>query len=85
MQQLHRLFTTDLGGIEITQPAATEMACPEPEGVMEQEAAYLAALPTAVRYQISGPSLELQTAEGTLVATFTRTSEPKAACRAIRP
>ena len=69
-------FTTDRGGIEITQPAATEMACPEPEGVMEQEAAYLAALPTAVRYQISGRSLELLTAEGTLVATFARTPEP---------
>ena len=43
---------------------------------MEQEAAYLAALPTAVRYQISGRSLELLTAEGTLVATFARTPEP---------
>ena len=69
-------FTTDGGGIEITQPAATEKLCPEPEGVMEQEAAYLAALPTAVRYQISGRSLELLTAEGTLVATFVRTPEP---------
>jgi heat shock protein HslJ len=65
-------YTTDRGAIEIAQPAATEMACSEPAGVMEPEAAYLAALPNAVRYRISGRSLELLTAEGTLVVTYAR-------------
>jgi heat shock protein HslJ len=65
-------YETSLGGIEIALPAATQKACAEPEGVMEQEAAYLAALPTAVRYQVAGQKLELLSAEGTLVATFTR-------------
>ena len=69
-------FTTDRGAIEIAQPAATEMACPEPEGVMEQETAYLAALPKAVRYEVDGRSLQLLTAEGTIVANFSHTPEP---------
>ena len=37
-----------------SEPAATEKFCAEPAGVMEQEAAYLAALPTAARYQVDG-------------------------------
>jgi heat shock protein HslJ len=65
-------YTTDVGEIEITAPASTMKACVEPEGVMEQEAAYLLALPTAVRYRVAGRSLELLTAEGTLVASYSR-------------
>ena len=41
-------FTLGRGSIVIEPPASTEIACDTPEGVMEQEAAYLAALPTAV-------------------------------------
>ena len=69
-------YTTDRGAIEIGQPAATRKLCPEPEGIMEQEAAYLAALPKAVRYRISGRVLELLTAEGTSVVTYARTPQP---------
>jgi META domain len=43
---------------------------------MEQEAAYLAALPAAVRYRVEGHSLELLTAEGTAVVSYTRVPEP---------
>jgi hypothetical protein len=46
------------------------MFCGEPEGVMDQEAQYLAALPTAARYSVSGPRLELRTADGALAASF---------------
>ena len=38
-------------------------------------AGFLAALPTAVRYEVAGPSLDLLTAEGTFVVTFTRARE----------
>ena len=69
-------YTTNRGGIEIDPPAATKKACAEPEGIMDQEAAFLAALPAAVRYEVAGPSLDLLTAEGTFVATFTRAREP---------
>ncbi len=39
---------------------------------MEQEAAYLAVLPTAVRYRVDGGSLALLSADGTYVASYTR-------------
>ena len=44
--------TTD-GGFALGPFASTTMACPEPEGVMEQEAAYLAALAGATGFQWS--------------------------------
>jgi heat shock protein HslJ len=63
-------FTTDQGEIEIDAPATTRKTCPEPEGVMEQEAAYLAVLPTATHYRVDGRSLALLSADGTYVASF---------------
>lgn len=69
-------FTTDEGEIEIEPPASTEIACESPDGVMEQEAAYLAALPTAVRYRVDGGSLALLAADGTYVASYTRAARP---------
>jgi heat shock protein HslJ len=45
--------------------AATEMACVAPEGVMEQEQRYLAALPSVTGYRIVGNLLWLQTEDGT--------------------
>ena len=50
------------------------MMCPEPEGVMEQEAAYLAALPTATNYRVDGRSLALLSADGTYVVSFVATT-----------
>jgi heat shock protein HslJ len=65
-------YATDGGRIEIAKPATTKKTCPEPAGIMEQEAAYLAALPLAASYRVAGRSLELLGAEGTLVASFAR-------------
>jgi len=42
----------------------TEMACLNPEGIMEQESAIMALLSKAVSYQIEGGKLRLQTAGG---------------------
>jgi heat shock protein HslJ len=64
------------GALTITPPASTRMFCASPPGVMEQEAAYLAALPTAVRYRIEGERLALETADGARVATYTARSAP---------
>ena len=61
-------FTLERGSIEIEPPASTEIACAEPEGVMDQEASYLAALPTAVGYRLDGGRLALLSADGTLVS-----------------
>jgi heat shock protein HslJ len=65
-------YTTDGSSIEIDEPSSTRMACAEPEGVMDQEAAYLAALPTAASFRLQGDRLELLSAEGTAVVTYVR-------------
>ena len=57
--------------LRIGPVAATRMACAEPPGVMEQEAAYLAALPTAQSYRFEGPDLVLEPADGARVARYT--------------
>jgi heat shock protein HslJ len=49
---------------------STLMACLEPEGIMQQEQAYLAALASAATYRIEGNKLELIDADGTRVAQF---------------
>ena len=69
-------YTIDQGGIEIAPTASTKKACAAPEGVMEQEAAYLAALPTAVSYRVEGGSLSLLGADGTYVASYARAANP---------
>ena len=65
-------YTADGDAMEIDPPSSTKMACPEPGGVMDQEAAYLAALPTAVGFRVNGGMLELLSTEGTAVVTYTR-------------
>jgi heat shock protein HslJ len=58
------------GAISISPAAATRVFCAEPEGVMDQEAAYLAALETAARYRIEGDQLRLERGDGARVATY---------------
>jgi heat shock protein HslJ len=58
--------------ITIGPLASTMMACSDPEGVMEQEAQYLAALQSAATYQIEGSVLQLRTKDDALAATFNR-------------
>jgi len=52
--------------IKIGPLASTRMFCADPEGVMDQEALYLAALETADTYQVEGTQLELRTKDGAL-------------------
>jgi heat shock protein HslJ len=63
-------YTTDGSKLSIGPVATTRMYCAEPQGVMDQEAQYLAALGTAASYSISGSKLELRTADGALAAAF---------------
>ncbi len=58
------------GILEISPPASTRKFCETPEGVMEQEASYLAALPKTARFQLGEHGLELLRADGTFVATY---------------
>ncbi len=50
--------------ITIGLPGGTQMICESPEGVMEQEAAFLAALQSAASFTINGSRLEMRTAGG---------------------
>lgn len=61
-------YTVEDAMIAIQPAASTRKLCPEP--IMEQEYAYLAALPTAATFAIQGDQLELRTADGALVAAY---------------
>lgn len=65
-------YKVDGEDIKIGPLASTMMACAEPEGVMEQETQYLAALQLAESYQVEGGVLELRRTDQTLVAIFNR-------------
>lgn len=65
-------YTAERGTIEIGEPAVTRKACVKPPGVMEQEQAYLDALPRATGYRVEGATLSLLTPEGTYVAIYQR-------------
>ncbi len=58
------------GAISISPAASTRMFCAEPEGTMEQEAQYLAALEMASTYRIEGDRLQLRDANGSLIADY---------------
>ena len=65
-------FTTTDGTIKLGPLATTQMACAEPEGVMDQESRLVAALETAATYHVEGPTLEMRTADDALAVHFTR-------------
>lgn len=63
-------YETDGDKITIRVAEVTEMDCLEPDGVMEQEQLYLAALRMAETYKIEGVRLKMRALEGSLVADF---------------
>jgi len=63
-------YEVDGDNISIGPAAATRMFCPEPDGIMEHEVQYLAALETASTYLIEVDKMEMRTAEGALADTF---------------
>jgi heat shock protein HslJ len=60
--------------LAITNVGATRKMCAEPEGVMEQEALFLAALSLAAKARVDGARLELRTVSGALVVTAMRSA-----------
>lgn len=67
-------YATDAaaGTITIDQIGLTDMACEGPEGIMEQEQAFLTALPTAATYRVQGNTLELRTADDQIAVLANR-------------
>jgi heat shock protein HslJ len=63
-------YTVAGNDIMIARPLCGEIACETPEGIMEQEAAYLAALERARLYRIEGSRLMLQTNDLGLLASY---------------
>ncbi len=62
-------YTVDGANLTISQAGSTMMACTD-EGVMEQEAAFLAALQAAATFTNDGETLQIANAEGATVLTF---------------
>ena len=69
-------YETDSDQITIGLPGVTRKFCSEPEGIMEQEQAYLTALQTAATYDIQGTDMDMRTADGARVAFFKRRPSP---------
>jgi uncharacterized lipoprotein YbaY/heat shock protein HslJ len=63
-------YETDGENISMGPFGTTRKACREPEGIMQQEAEYLAALETAATYSVDGMTMNMRTAEGSTVANF---------------
>jgi len=64
-------YAVEDDAISFGPAATTRKACAEPEGIMTQENAYLAAIESATAYQIVGDGLSLTNADGVRVAAFT--------------
>jgi heat shock protein HslJ len=57
-------YTTGKASIEIEPAASTKKFCPEPQGVMDQEAAFLSALADATTFRIDATTADLLDADG---------------------
>lgn len=69
-------YTADGAKLSFGPAATTRRMCARPEGVMEQEQRFLAALRTVATARFEGDRLELRTADGALAATLTRAAAP---------
>ena len=56
--------------LAITPPSLSSMICEEPEGIMEQETAFLSALASAGGYSLEGGQLFISNASGQVVLEF---------------
>lgn len=63
-------YTVEDEQITMGEAFSTEMYCMDPEGLMDQEAAYLTALHTAATFQIEGDTLTLWDARGNAIGEF---------------
>jgi len=61
--------------IQIGPVASTRKACDQPQGVMDQETQYLAALSTAATYTIDAGKLEMRTSDGAIAASFQKAAK----------
>ena len=67
-----RFRTTEKGALEIPTLAITAELCTGPDGIMEQEMAYVAALISAKAYVVEEDRLEMRDADGEIVLVYVR-------------
>lgn len=65
-------YELDGDSLTIGQAGMTERYCLEPEGVMDQEVEFLAALGSATTYSVQGDRLQLRDADGALMVDLVR-------------
>jgi len=65
-------YTSTDTTLQVSQLVSTLMACGAPEGIMEQEQQYLAALQDSATYEISGDMLTIRDASGAMQVTATK-------------
>jgi peptidyl-Lys metalloendopeptidase len=63
-------YTVSEDSLSVNGVYATEMACMEPEGIMEQEKTYFDTLNTVARYLVDGDQLELYDETGAQILVF---------------
>jgi heat shock protein HslJ len=66
---------TEDGDLTIPGLTITELGCPAPEGVMDQEKAYLEALRSAAAYRLVEDRLEIQNVAGETILVYTRRAQ----------
>lgn len=57
-------YTLGGGSIQIKDVGSTLMACMDPQGLMDQEAAFLNSLMNAASFEVSADSLQIRTSDG---------------------
>ncbi len=68
-------YTLAGSALRLGPAAATRMACAKPEGIMDQERSFLAALPTVATVRREGDQLEMRTADDALALMLVRESK----------
>ncbi len=66
------LYEAADGKISVGSIGATRRLCSEPEGIMQQEEEYFAALESAATYKVEGNFLEMRDADGAIAVQFER-------------
>ena len=67
-------YTASEDSLSLSGVYATEMGCPEPAGILEQEQAYLTALRAAATYQIAADRLKILDETGAQILAFVASS-----------
>jgi len=63
-------YIVDGTSLQISNLVTGRVSCPQPAGLMDQEATYIALLATVTTYQMSGTQLLLSNAAGQLILTY---------------